>query len=312
MISMSAEPAATMLSDRAHLFADVPDIVSRLDASAERQITRCGACRVTWRMWGQGPAVVLFHGAFGSWTHWLKSIPALASQYRIIVPDIPGFGDSDLPPEPYSADTIAKLLSDGLEEILPPDEALSFVGFSFGGQMAARCARNLQQRARQLVLVSSSNLGISRGKLAPALPWRRLETRQERDAVHRRNLEIMMIHDPAKIDDVAVWIQRSNAERSRLRILLLEAPQSLQEVLAACRCWISFVCGDEDPRCKPSLQLIEDVLNTNCPDPGFVVLRNQGHWLSYEAPDVLNRVLLALLDQNASASFKNGRRVTIP
>jgi 2-hydroxy-6-oxonona-2,4-dienedioate hydrolase len=294
------------------LARDAPDLVVQLDASARRLTTPCGEGRVLWRMWGQGPAVVLFHGAFGSWTHWLKSIPALAAQYRIIVPDLPGFGDSDLPPEPCSFDSIARILSDGLEEILPTGELVAFVGFSFGGQMAARCARDFQQRARQVVLVSSSNLGIVRGKPEAALSWRRLTSREERDAAHRHNLETMMFHDPAKIDKVAVWLQRCNAERSRLRISSLGTQSSLRAVLAELRCWISFVCGDEDPRCKPSLDLIEETLNAISPDPGFVVLRGQGHWLSYEAPDMLNRVLLALLAHRASASFEDSMRVHLP
>ncbi len=289
---------------------DVPDSVAALAAIAQQRTTPCAGGQVVWRIWGEGPPVVLFHGAFGSWTHWLKSIRALAKQYQVIVPDIPGFGNSDLPPEPCSTDGMAWILSDGLKEILPDGESIAFVGFSFGGQMAARCARNLKERTRQIVLIGSSNLGISRGTRPPALSWRRMTTRQERDSIHRRNLEIVMFHDPAKIDEVAVWLQRNNAERSRLRELPKQ--ESLRGPLSEAGCRISFVCGDEDPRCKPSLDLIEETLRDISPDPIFVILRGQGHWLSYEAPELLNRALLALLDPNASALVKKGLRAVIP
>jgi pimeloyl-ACP methyl ester carboxylesterase len=289
---------------------EVPNQVAQLAAAAEERTTSCGQGQMVWRLWGEGPAVVLFHGAFGSWTHWLKSISVLSRQYRVIVPDIPGFGDSDLPPEPYSTDSMADILSEGLKEILSSGETIAFVGFSFGGQMAARCARNLKDRARQIILVGSSNLGVARGTRAPALSWRRLTTRLERDAVHRRNLEIVMFHDPSKIDDLAVWLQRNNAERSQLRDLPRQ--ESLREPLSEAGRRIAFVCGGEDPRCKPCLEIIEEALRTISVDPSFVVLRGQGHWLSYEAPDLLNPVLLALLDPDASASAKRGLRAVIP
>jgi pimeloyl-ACP methyl ester carboxylesterase len=64
------------------------------------------------------PVVVLLHG-FPSSSHMFRRlIPALADQYRVIAPDLPGFGLSDMPPPadfPYSfaafADVIDKLLA---------------------------------------------------------------------------------------------------------------------------------------------------------------------------------------------------------
>ena len=291
------------------LSRDAPDSVIGLEASARVRVSPCGDARhVVWRIWGEGPAVVLFHGAFGSWTHWLKSIATLARNHQVLVPDIPGFGDSALPPEPHTADGLASILSDGLCDLLPSGETVSFVGFSFGGQMAARCARNLRDRACQIVLVSSSNLGVPRGKPEAAMGWRRLQTRAERDAAHRRNLEVMMIRDPSKIDDDAVWIQRNNAERARMRDLPIG---SLRPALEEAGCPIAFICGDEDPRCGPSLPLIADVLKDIDPQAKFVVLRGQGHWLAYEAPDKLNAVLLALLDRDPAGLFAGGSRVDL-
>ena len=278
----------------------VPPAVAALDASAERRTTSCGSGNVVWRSWGAGPAVVLFHGAYGSWTHWLKTIPALAKRHRVIVPDIPGFGDSDVPPEPASVDSLAAILAAGVEEIVP-GESVAFGGFSFGGQMAGGCARLLKHRTRQVILVSTSNLGVPRGAFDPTVGWRKLETRAERDAAHRRNLQIVMFADPARIDDQAVWIQRNNAERSQLRGERLKPVTQLRLVLAEAGCPIALVCGAEDPRFKSSLGPIRDALLAVRSDADIIVLEGAGHWLSYEAPDRLNRTLLSLLDKHESA-----------
>ena len=44
---------------------------------------------------GAGPAVVLIHGQGGCWQWWLRTIPTLAAQTRVIAVDLAGFGESD-------------------------------------------------------------------------------------------------------------------------------------------------------------------------------------------------------------------------
>jgi pimeloyl-ACP methyl ester carboxylesterase len=44
---------------------------------------------------GQGPAVVLLHGFPETWFAWRKQIPVLAQRYRVIVPDLRGYGDEE-------------------------------------------------------------------------------------------------------------------------------------------------------------------------------------------------------------------------
>src|SRR5258705_90307 len=75
----------------------------------------------------------------------------------------------------------------GVGRIVMRGESVAFFGFSSDGQMAGGCARLMADRPRQVVLVSTSNLGIPRGTPEPTLGWRKLETRAERDAIHRRN-----------------------------------------------------------------------------------------------------------------------------
>jgi len=50
---------------------------------------------------GQGPPVFLLHGFPETWFGWRKQIPALAQRYRVIVPDLRGYGDTEKPPTGY-------------------------------------------------------------------------------------------------------------------------------------------------------------------------------------------------------------------
>ena len=63
---------------------------------------------------GEGEAIVLLHGFCGSHEYWDKVIPALSETNRVIVPDLPGHGDSTFPKGNYGmeymADTLVELL----------------------------------------------------------------------------------------------------------------------------------------------------------------------------------------------------------
>jgi pimeloyl-ACP methyl ester carboxylesterase len=52
--------------------------VSTLNGAARRASTPCGSGAMVWRVWGAGEPLVLTHGGSGSWTHWIRTIPALA------------------------------------------------------------------------------------------------------------------------------------------------------------------------------------------------------------------------------------------
>ena len=45
---------------------------------------------------GDGPPVVLLHGPMANATHWMGIIPGLVATHRVIVPDLPGHGASEV------------------------------------------------------------------------------------------------------------------------------------------------------------------------------------------------------------------------
>ena len=99
--------------------ADPAAIVDALARTARKVRTPCGDGAMVWRVWGAGEPLVLFHGGSGSWTHWIRNIPELSRHYELWVADIPGLGDSAMPPKPWVPATIADVVVAGLGELFP-------------------------------------------------------------------------------------------------------------------------------------------------------------------------------------------------
>jgi pimeloyl-ACP methyl ester carboxylesterase len=59
-------------------------------------------------MGGKGDPVVLLHGWPETWYGWHHLMPTLAKNYTVIVPDLPGLGDSSKPPTGYDGKTVAE------------------------------------------------------------------------------------------------------------------------------------------------------------------------------------------------------------
>ncbi|MEO8037450.1 MAG: alpha/beta fold hydrolase, partial [Betaproteobacteria bacterium] len=74
----------------------------------ERRYVRANGVRLHVRTAGGGAPVVLLHGYPQSGIMWRKIAPALAGRFRVIVPDLRGYGDSDKPRDGYDKKTMAR------------------------------------------------------------------------------------------------------------------------------------------------------------------------------------------------------------
>jgi pimeloyl-ACP methyl ester carboxylesterase len=109
--------------------------------------------RISYVDTGKGPALLLLHGLGGSHDDWRMQVPEFAARYRVIVPDLRGFGASERR-EPF---TIQQHVRDLLAELA----ALSIkrahvVGLSMGGAIAIELALRAPQAVASLVLVNTA------------------------------------------------------------------------------------------------------------------------------------------------------------
>lgn len=109
---------------------------------------------------GQGFPVVLLHGSgpgVSAWANWRLVIPHLAKHFRVLAPDLVGFGFTERPPGfRYELDAWVRHLVDCLDAA-GVDKA-HLIGNSFGGALALALAIRAPERVERLVLMGSAGL----------------------------------------------------------------------------------------------------------------------------------------------------------
>ncbi len=104
---------------------------------------------------GAGSPVVLVHGSgpgVSAFANWRLTIPTLATEHRVLAPDMSGFGFSDKPGG-YGMDRWVEQLDGFLTEL--GLDRVSLVGNSFGGGLALSFATRWPERVHKLVLMGS-------------------------------------------------------------------------------------------------------------------------------------------------------------
>ncbi|WP_428491356.1 alpha/beta fold hydrolase [Rhodopila sp.] len=272
-------------------------ILDCIQSQASRHETPCGDGKMVWHLWdrsgGTAPVVALFHGGAGSWRHWVRTIPALLPTYRVLVPDLPGLGESDFPPDGEDAFAIAGIVADGIDAIVGAGTSFEVVGFSFGGTMAACVGALRGERVRSVTIIGSSGVGAL-GSSVKLEKVRHLQG-QTRHDTHRTNLGRLMIADPAKIDELAILIQDWNTVRSRLRTPAISRSGAIMAAIDRLVCPLNGMWGEFDAPANPKGPERVATLRAHCPDADIRLIPKTGHWAAYESAETVNAFLLEML-----------------
>jgi pimeloyl-ACP methyl ester carboxylesterase len=113
-----------------------------------------------------GEVLVLVAGFPQSWYAWRKILPILGKRYRVIAPDLPGQGDSDLPLSGCDTTNIAHILHGLFERLNVGSHYL--VAHDIGAWVAYPYASLYGDALKGLVILDTGIPGIS---LPDALPW---------------------------------------------------------------------------------------------------------------------------------------------
>jgi pimeloyl-ACP methyl ester carboxylesterase len=131
--------------------------MARQDTAIRSEQIELHGHRVSYRVAGDGPVILLIHGIAGSSEQWLESMTLLAESHTVVAPDLLGHGRSAKPRGDYSLGAYAAGLRDLM--IALDHRKATVVGHSLGGGIALQFAYQFPDRSERLVLVSSGGLG---------------------------------------------------------------------------------------------------------------------------------------------------------
>ena len=223
--------------------------------------------------------VVLVHSALGDSRLWKRQVPALEGRFDVVAPDLPGWGSTPMPSEPYS-------LVDYVAGFLPA----ALVGNSFGGAVALRTALAHQGRVERLVLIGAG---------LPAWDWTE-EMRgyfaAEEAAIEARDL------DAATEVNLQFWVAPEHHDEVRpqqRRTLELQTAHEEPEVIwpdlqpfSSLQVPTLVIVGSED---KADFLAIAQHLAEQVPGAELAIVEGAGHLVGLDCPEELNALLLEFL-----------------
>ena len=267
--------------------ADPASIVAAAAAASETHHTPCGRGRMVWRRWGNSrPGVtplVLLHGGSGSWTHWIKVIPAMAATTEVWAADLPGLGDSAMPDAPHTPAVAGAIVADGVRALFPASQQVNLVGFSFGAHVGTFAAALLGERLASFTISGCAALGIPHNRLEFARE-RSTMSRAESDAVNRTNLARLMFAEPGRIDALAVHVHSENIRRARFKSRAFASTGEIAETLPRVAAPLRAIWGGRDVLATPSVEARYDILRRSHPELITRTIADAGHWVAYEQP----------------------------
>jgi 2-hydroxy-6-oxonona-2,4-dienedioate hydrolase len=242
-----------------------------------------------------GKILILLQGLGASAERWSRVIPILSRDYRVIAPDIIGFGYSDKPAVEYTMDFFIDFFRSFLDNL--GISKASIIGSSLGGHIATEFAIKFNHMVEKLVLVSPagmmrrSNPTLDRYIMAALYP----EYQRVYDAFSEMVYDSNVINQETLMDFVN-RMSLPNAKHAFMSTLLgIRYAPDLRGRLSIITAPTLLVWGDDDttiPLAEYSNQYIEVSTIEE-----LVVIKNCRHIPHVEKPATFNRIVLRFLVQ---------------
>ena len=144
-------PKGTFLFLLAALCSALPQMATAADPPLRDAFADTNGVRLHYRIGGQGPPVILLHGLAQSGMFWHTLVPALSSNYTVIVPDLRGHGASNNPSGIYRHADVATDIFGLLDQL--KIEKVSAVGHSSGASVLLHMATRQPARVEKMVVI---------------------------------------------------------------------------------------------------------------------------------------------------------------
>jgi len=241
---------------------------------------------------GSGYPLVLIHGFLGSSEMWEPQINYLSKYFRVITPNLPGFGKSKTI---KSVDSIYLMANSVIEHLNKKKiEKFYLLGHSMGGMIAQEITTQLGNRITKLICYGTGPIGDIPG---------RFETMDEsREKLKKNGLEItayriaktwFVEEDKSKYfylcDNAGKATSVEAVDNALIAMKNWNGIENLQNIKSK----TLIIWGDQD-RAYNFSQV--DTLNKNIPNCDIVIFKDCSHNVHLEKPDKFNEIVKNFLE----------------
>jgi pimeloyl-ACP methyl ester carboxylesterase len=248
---------------------------------------------------GEGPVVVLLHGFPLDGSMWAAQIEGLSTHYRVIVPDLRGFGQCPPSEDVTTMEQMADDVADALDA-LAVDEPLTLAGLSMGGYVALAFWRKYAARLRALVLCDTR---------AAADTPEAIRTRHETarrvlaegtsvlaETMAPRLFSPVTTRDrPHVVDAVRQMILRADPRAAAAALRGMAVRTDSTPLLGQIDCPVLALVGSDDA-ITPAAEMRD--MTRAIPHAQFVEIPQAGHLAPMEQPAEVNAALTAFLGES--------------
>lgn len=243
--------------------------------------------RIAYQRAGQGPPLVLIHGAYEDSRIWRPQLDGLSNEFTVIAWDAPGCGQSDDPPPDFSAEDLGNVIAGFLRAVAPRKPHV--LGLSWGSGAALELYRGHPNMAASLVL-ASAYAGWA-GSLPP-------------EEVERRNAQVLAELDQPPEQFIPVWLPTLFTTRADpavvdetsaimadfrpagMRAMLSSSGHAdYRDVLPTITVPTLLLYGAEDVRAPLT---VASEMHRQIPGSELVVIPDVGHMVAAETPEAFN------------------------
>jgi len=236
---------------------------------------------------GKGFPLILIHGFLGSSKMWKPQINFFKNHFRVITPDLPGFGKSNKVKSHNSIQSIANLLMDCLEE--KKIDKFYLLGHSMGGMIVQEMAKQYGNKIVKLICYSTGPRG--------EMPGRFESIDQSRENLKKKGLEItakniaktwFVKKENAKYFDICIEAGKQTSTKAADDALIAFKNWNGIDTLKNIKNETLIVWGDQDK--SYNLEQIK-TLKKSIKKSKLVIFKNCAHNVHLEQPNQFNKTI---------------------
>ena len=276
--------------------------------SAPRRFTSVGSLKIAYHEQGSGDVILCLHGGgpgANGYSNFSRNLDALAKTFRVILVDMPGYGESDKPriEQPLNS-YYAQFARDFMDAM--GIERAHLLGNSLGGGACIKVAIDYPDRVDRLVLMGPGGGLALHSAVGPSEGIRHLVNFYEGDGPTRAKFDAflrLMVFDPSKLTEelvsqrFAAATQPDVAENFPLRVANMKLPyEPLWPKLAGVKAKSLIVWGRDD---RTNTVDNAYIMLHQIPDAQLHIYSRCGHWAQWEHADAFNRLVIDFLGEDA-------------